>query len=111
MEEDGQTCLAEGVHLLGFAQQLRSCRNEQVLAVVGINVCREQALDGAGEAPVEAVDENSFEDGSFKQYVGFSCRRIGGARRHGGRIFGFLLRSFIASAESFRGGTAKPELG
>ncbi len=38
MEHDGETCLAEGVHLLGFAEQLRACRNEQVLAVVGIHV-------------------------------------------------------------------------
>ena len=38
MEDDGQTGLAEGVHLLRFTEQLRTCRNQQVLAVVRINV-------------------------------------------------------------------------
>src|SRR5277367_3586182 len=62
-----------------------------MLAVVRIHIRRQQALDGTCKASVEAVDENSFENGSFKEYVGFSCRRIGGASRYGGRISGFLL--------------------
>ncbi len=91
MEHDGQTGLAEGVHLLGFTEQLRSCWNEQVLAVVGINFGGEQTLDRAGKAPIETVNEHGFKDGSFKQDVGFSCRRVGRTRLHGGRIFDFLL--------------------
>src|SRR5260370_18296914 len=38
MEHDGQTCLPKGVNLLGFAQQLRACRYQHVLAAVGINI-------------------------------------------------------------------------
>ena len=94
MEDDGETRLAEGVHLPGFAEKFRARGNQQVLAVVGIDVGGKQALDGAGKAPVETVDEHGFENGSFKQYVGFSCRRIDGGSRNGGRIFCFLLSIF-----------------
>ena len=38
MEHDGQTCLAEGVHLLGFTEQFGACGNQQVLAVVRIDI-------------------------------------------------------------------------
>ncbi len=39
---------------------------QQMLPVVRIDVGGEQALDGTGKSPVEAVDENGFENGSFK---------------------------------------------
>ena len=60
MEDDRETRLAEGVDFLGFTKQLRACGNEQMLAVVRVNVRREQALDGAGKAPIEAIDQNGF---------------------------------------------------
>src|SRR6266480_6796562 len=62
-----------------------------MLAVVGINIGREQALDGTCEASVETVDEDGFEDGSLEQHVGFSCRRVGRVSGCGGRSFCFLL--------------------
>ena len=37
-----------------------------MLAVVGIDIGCEQAFDGPGELPFEPVDENSFENRSFK---------------------------------------------
>src|ERR1700675_1020033 len=62
-----------------------------MLAVVGVDIGREQALDRARKLAVESVDQNGFKDVSFKQYIGFSCRRIGGASRRGGRSSDFLL--------------------
>src|SRR5271169_2001971 len=82
-----------------------------MLAVVRIHIRRKQALDGTCKASVEAVDENGFENGSFKEYVGFSCRRIGGARRYGGRISGFLLSIFSCFREIVAGWDGRNRVG
>ena len=58
-----------------------------MLAVVGIDVAGHQAFDGTGDWPVEPVEEHGFEDGSFKQDVGFPCRRSCSASGCGGRGF------------------------
>ena len=111
VEHDSQTRLAKRVHLPGFAKKFRARRNQQVLAVVGVNVGGKQALDGSGKAAVETVDEHGFENGSFKQYVGFSCRRIGGGSRNGGRISCFLLSIPGCFPDSLRTSAGEIELG
>ena len=70
MKGDGEPRLAEGFDLAGFAEELGSRRNQKMLTVVGIDVVGEKTLDGPGELPVETIDENGFEYGSFKQNVG-----------------------------------------
>ena len=57
MEGDGEPCLAEGVDFVGFAYDLAARRNEEVLAVMGVNVGGEQADDWAGKTAVKPVDE------------------------------------------------------
>ena len=69
MEGDGEPCLAESVDFAGFAYDLAARRNEEVLAVVGVNVVREQAGDWAGKTAVKPVDEKRFKNCAFKQNV------------------------------------------
>ena len=54
------------------------------MAIVGVDIIREQACDGAGHLPIESVDQYGFKYGSFKQDVGLACRG-------GGKALGFLL--------------------
>ena len=77
MKHDGQTRLAEGIDFLGFAEQFRTGWYEQVLPVIRVDIVGEQALDGSGKAAIETVDQDGFEDGSFKKQIGLACRRIG----------------------------------
>ena len=57
MEGDGEPCLTECVDFAGFSYDLATCRNQEVLAVMGVNVVGEQAGDGAGKTAIEPVDE------------------------------------------------------
>ena len=114
MEDNGEASLPEGFHLLRFAKNLRSCRNQQVLAVVRVDVVCEQALDGTGELPVEPVDENGFENGSFKENVGLPCRRVCGAGRRGGRAWSPPFVSWFVSVgivDALRAGTEGTAVG
>ena len=88
----GQARLAEGLDFSGFAKNFGSRRNQEVLAVVGIDVVGEQAFDRPGELSVEPVEENGFQYGSFKQHIGFSPLP---PRRNafGGGLRGVLLSS------------------
>jgi len=47
--------------------------------------------------PVEPIDENGFENGSFEEDVVLPCRRGGRAYLRGGRVV-CLLASLFASA-------------
>jgi hypothetical protein len=38
VKRDGETFLAEAIDFFRFTEQLRACRDQQVLAVVGIDV-------------------------------------------------------------------------
>jgi len=51
VKHDGEASLAEALHLPRLAEELCARRNQQVLAVVGIDVGREQALDGPENWP------------------------------------------------------------
>src|SRR6185437_3834460 len=52
VESDGEPCLAEGVHTLGFSQHLCSRRNEQVLTIMRVGVARDETFNRAGEFSV-----------------------------------------------------------
>src|SRR5262249_24562557 len=87
--------LTEGLHLSRLAQKFGSGRDQKVLAVVGMNVTCQKAFDGCCKLPVEPVNENSLEYGSFKENIGLAgCR---GRRRHRDdiRAAGFLLFCFF----------------
>src|SRR5579885_532686 len=47
VKEHGEPLLAEGVDLIGFAQNLRARRNQDVLPVVGIDIVGDKTVDGA----------------------------------------------------------------
>src|SRR4029078_4740879 len=66
MEGDGEPCLAECIDFVGFAYDLAARRYEDVLAIMGVNVAREQADDWAGKTAVKAVDEERFKNCAFK---------------------------------------------
>ena len=57
MEGDGEPRLAKRIDPVGFADDLAARRYEEVLAVMGVNIVREQAGDWAGETAVKPVDE------------------------------------------------------
>src|SRR6267143_6487175 len=97
MERDRQTVLPEIFHPLGFTEKFRTCGNQKVLAVMGIDVAREKALDWPGHLPVEAVDKYGFKYGPFKDDVGLARRRGGCARRRGCRALGILLSAAFPS--------------
>src|SRR5579871_2922891 len=95
MEKDGKASLAEGFDLPCLPEEFRSGRNQQMLPVVGIDICCEKAFDGSCHLSVEPVDENGFEYGSFKENVSFARCRSRCARRRGNRAPGFLLSCFL----------------
>ena len=82
VKRNGEPPLPETLHLPRFTEKFRSCRNQQTLAVMRIDIVCKKTFNGTGELPVETVEENGFEDGSFKQDVGFARRR-GRCLRHG----------------------------
>ena len=53
----------------GKLTDLATSRNEKVLPVVRIDSVRDEATDGAGEAAVEPVDEEAFEDGALEEDI------------------------------------------
>src|SRR5882762_8908324 len=91
MERDRQAVLPEIFNPLGFTEKFRTCGDQKVLAVMGIDVAREKALDRPGHLPVEAVDKYGFKYGPFKDDVGLARRRGGCASRRGCRALGLLL--------------------
>src|SRR6267143_999780 len=91
MDRGGEKVLSGVFQLLGFTEEFRTCRNQKVLAVTGINVAREKALDGPGHLSIEAVDEYGFKYGSFKDYVGLARCRGGCAGRRACRALAVLL--------------------
>src|SRR5260370_24689879 len=73
MKGNREPRLPEAFDLAGFSQQGPSSRNEQMLAIVGIDSVGQEALDWSGKLTIETVDEQGFEDGAFKQNVVLSC--------------------------------------
>jgi hypothetical protein len=57
---------------------------------VRIDVIRQEALNRAGEPPIEAMEESGFKYGSFKENVGLAGGRRSNSRR-GSRTLGLLL--------------------
>jgi hypothetical protein len=49
MKKNGEPGLPKTLDLARFAEQLRACRNQKMLAVMGIDIASEKAFDGAGE--------------------------------------------------------------
>src|SRR5436190_4613995 len=84
MEGNRQAALPKALDFPGLTEKFRACGNKKMLAVVGINIVRQQTLDGTGHLPVKAVEQYGFKYGSFKQDVGLACRG-------GGQALGFLL--------------------
>jgi hypothetical protein len=66
VEGDGKPGLTERFNPPCFTKNFRSCGNEEMLAVMGVHVVREQAFDRSDELSVEAVDEYGLENGSFE---------------------------------------------
>src|SRR5882672_1060317 len=91
MESHSQTNLTEVIDSASFAEKFGPRWDQNVLSVVGIDIGCEQALDRASKLPLKAVDEDGFQNGSFKDDVSFPCRRIAGTTYRGGRDFRFLL--------------------
>ncbi len=91
MESDSQTSLAEVIDSASLAEKFGPGWDQNVLSVMGIDIGCEQALDGAGKLPLKPVDEDGFQNGSFKDDVSFPCRRIAGTTYRGGRDSRFLL--------------------
>ena len=56
MKENGEPSLAEALDLAGLAKNLGARRNQNMLAVVGVDIASEKAFDRSGELPVEAVE-------------------------------------------------------
>jgi len=71
-----ETCLPETVNLLRLAQNLGSFRNQNVLAIVGVNITTYLTDDRTSEVAIEAIDEESFEYSSFKDDVLFTDRSV-----------------------------------
>ena len=84
MEGNRQAALPKAFDLPGLTEEFRACGDKKPLAIVGVDIIREQACDGAGHLPIESVDQYGFKYGSFKQDVGLACRG-------GGKALGFLL--------------------
>ena len=57
MEYDCETGLTEVLDLARFTEQFRAGGNEQMLAVLGIDIGRDQALDRPCKLPFESVDK------------------------------------------------------
>jgi hypothetical protein len=66
MKYDCEAVLTEGVNPFCFPEDLGPRGDQKVLTVMRVDICRNEAFDRAGKLAVEAVDENSFKDGSFK---------------------------------------------
>src|SRR5882757_8138759 len=66
MKQNGKASRSEGFDLAGFAEKPTACRNEQLLAVMGVRIGGGETRERAGNGSVETVDENGFEDSSFK---------------------------------------------
>src|ERR1700693_523955 len=85
VEGDGKSGLTERFNPSCLTKNFRSGGNEEMLAVMGVHVVREQAFDWPDELTVETIDENRFEDGSFKENVSFPRRRVRRLLDRGGR--------------------------
>ena len=62
VKHDGEPVLAEVGNALYLAQCTGTLRNEQVLAIAGINVCSQHAIDGTGKGTIQAIGQNTFKD-------------------------------------------------
>src|SRR5579885_158190 len=62
VKEHGEPLLAEGADLIGFAQNLRARRKQDVLPVGGIDIVGDKTVDGAGETPIEPVHEHGVDN-------------------------------------------------
>jgi len=94
VEGYGEARLAKRFDLARFSENLATRRNEQVLAVAGIDIARHQTVDGSCIGSVEPVDEDGFEDGSLEHDVSFSCRHSCSASGCGGRGFDLFFVGF-----------------
>src|ERR1700723_2799732 len=91
VENDCETGLTGVLDLARFTEEFCSGGQEEMLAVVGIDIGREKAFDRSCKLSFETVDENRFKNGPFKHNVSFPRRRVGDTTSHGGRGSGFLL--------------------
>ena len=66
VKHDGETCLTDIAHLLGFPQNAGSCGNQQLRMIVGVHVIGDLAQDWPGEITIEPVDQHGFKDSSFE---------------------------------------------
>src|SRR5262249_31270185 len=58
----GKSRLAECFHSSCLAEDLAASRNQHALAVVGIDVIRQQTFNGTRHSPVETVHKNRLKD-------------------------------------------------
>ncbi len=80
VKRDSKLRLTERVHPLCFSENLRAGRNQEVLAVVRVDVVGDEAFDGAGKLAIESIQEHGFKDPTLKYDVGLS---ICGVERRG----------------------------
>ena len=69
VEENGKPFLAEAVHLLDFPEHTGTLRDEEVLAVVGVDIGGHHAVDRAGEVGGQAVGENGLQERALEEPV------------------------------------------
>src|SRR5690242_14137019 len=67
MEEYGKPGGSGGFDLACFTEKAAPSGNQELLAVMGIGIGGGEAFDGAGEGPVETVEENGLKNRSFKE--------------------------------------------
>src|SRR6185437_7231558 len=60
VKRDGKARLAERFHALGLPQNLRARGDEKVLAVMGVNIVGDEALDRAIKVSAETIEERGF---------------------------------------------------
>ena len=82
---DGQPPLAEGVHALGFSQELAACGNKQMLAVLGVHIVTYHGDHRAAEIAVEAIDQHALQQRALENGVAFAVGQIGIGRGRFGR--------------------------
>src|SRR5579884_2428614 len=73
VKEHGKPLLAEGVDLIGFAQNLGASRDQDMLPVVGIDIVGDEAIDRPGETPIQPIHEHGVDDRAFEEDVSLAA--------------------------------------
>src|SRR5260370_92554 len=72
MEKYRQALVAECLDFPNLSQHASPLRNKHVLAVMGVDVRRDHAVDGPGKRSIQPVSEHGFENRALEEPVLFS---------------------------------------